>query len=198
MRFSVGLIAGLFFSLGVCAQDERRPLQINSELFDVGIMTGVMSIQDFPAEFLIGANITFKASEDFFLQYNYLQSDVGESSFETNEAGVLFAIGNDRTFKHYDVLIGYNLFQGEFFSSNPDKSAHLSALYVVAGIGDTRLGDEENFSYTVGLGYQIEFFRKYIVRLDYRDHIYSTTILVGGEEDTAHSTQMSLGLGYLF
>lgn len=197
MRLSVSLIAGLFFSVGVYAQAERRPLEINSELFDVGLVTGVMSIHDYPGEFLIGANITFKASEDFFLQYNYVQADIGFSAFEDGEAGVILALGDDRTFKHYDLLLGYNLFQGEFFASG-SGDAYLSALYLVTGIGDTHIGDEENFSYTLGVGYQIEFFRKIVMRFDYRNYIYSTSIGLGDEEETARSSQFSVGAGYLF
>ncbi len=169
-------------------------LKANSELFDAGIVAGVMNIEDFPAEFLIGANITFKASEDFFIQYNYVQSDVPESPFE--EGSVTFAIGNDRKYEHYDLLIGYNLFQGEFFVGDGDP--HYTSLYFVGGIGDTSLGDEENFSYTLGLGYQIEFRRKYVLRFDYRNYLYESSLIVAGDKTTTNNVQMSIGLGYLF
>ncbi|MFL0802846.1 MAG: outer membrane beta-barrel domain-containing protein [Agarilytica sp.] len=169
-------------------------LNVNSELFDVSLVAGVINLEDFPAEYVIGANVTFKASEDFFLQYNYVQADVSKSSFEEADSSNVFAF--DRSFSHYDLLLGYNLFQGEFFGAG--DSAHLSALYTVGGIGYTDFGGEENFTYTIGVGYQIEFSRKYVLRLDYRDYIYQTSLIIGDEEKTVHNNQFSVGLGYLF
>lgn len=197
-RWFLWFCLALGMGMGASAQkgNDREQSRINSELFDIGVFTGVINIQDFPAEFVIGANITFKASEDFFLQYNYLQSDVSESSFEKNPGFPTLDLGDERVFEHYDLLVGYNIFQGEFFTSG-DK-AHLSSLYVVGGIGDTDFGGEENFTYTLGLGYQIEFVRRYLVRFDYRDYFYRSSLVVGSEEDTVHNTQVSVGLGYLF
>ena len=100
---------------------------INNEVFELGVFAGIINIEDFGSEFVPGISATFRASEDFFIQYNYLQTDVSPSSYENNQ-GKLFD-GDDRTFKHYDLLIGYNLFQGEFFPSPP--KANLSSLYVV-------------------------------------------------------------------
>lgn len=189
-------------SLSVCAlfvgaeNANAGELKVNSELFDVGLTAGIINLEDFPAEFLVGASVTFRASESFFLQYNYVQSDISRSSIEKNQGSQDYALGDDRSFKHYDLLLGYNLFQGEFFAG--EGAAHLSSLYVVGGIGNTDFGSEENFSYTLGLGYQVEFNRKYVLRLDYRDYIYETALIVGDGEDTVHNTQLSVGLGYLF
>lgn len=174
-------------------------LKVNSELFDIGFTAGVINLEDFPAEFLVGASVTFKASESLFLQYNYVQADISKSSLERdqgNQGNEGFDIGSDRSFTHYDLLVGYNLFQGEFFAGG--GAAHLSSLYVVGGIGNTAFGSEENFSYTLGVGYQIEFNRKYVMRLDYRDYIYESALITGDDEDTVHNTQLSVGLGYLF
>ncbi len=170
-------------------------LNVNSELFDVGLVAGVINIEDFPADYVIGVNATFKASEDFFIQYSYVQADVSKSSFENSPSSNTFGF-DDRSFTHYDLLLGYNIFQGEFFTGA--DSAHLSALYTVGGIGYTDFGGEENFTYTSGVGYQIEFRRKYVLRVDYRDYIYQTSVTVGDEEKKVNNNQFSVGLGYLF
>ncbi len=196
LKFAV-LVTVLASASSVYAQDEKRSkLRVNQELFDVGVFTGVINIENFPAEYVIGANITFKASEDFFLQYNYLQADISESSFEKNPSNPTFDLGDERSFTHYDLLLGYNIFQGEFFAS--EGKAHISNLYVVAGIGDTDFGGEQNFTYTLGMGYQIEFFRRYLVRFDYRDYIYKSSLVIGDVESTVHNNQISVGVGYLF
>ncbi len=184
---SLSVAALLMGAESTCAGE----LKVNSELFDVGLTAGIINLEDFPAEYLIGASVTFKASESFFLQYNYVQADISRS---THEQGGL-EYGVDRSFSHYDLLIGYNLFQGEFFAGEGD--AHLSSLYVVGGIGDTDFGGEENFTYTFGVGYQIEFFRKYVLRVDYRDYLYESAIISGADK-TVQSSQFSVGMGYLF
>ncbi len=190
---SLCLLAGLT-QVAPAAESNGGKLRANSELFDVGFVAGIISIEDFPSEYVVGANLTFKASEDFFLQYNYIQTDVAESNFEKQSTS--FALGDDRSFVHYDLLVGYNVLQGEFFAS--EEKAHLSNLYVVAGVGETELGAENNFTYTLGVGYQVEFFRKYLMRVDYRDYIFETTLIGGGDKNTVHNNQFSVGVGYLF
>ncbi len=185
----VGLCAvSLFLGAESASASE---LKVNSELFDVGLTAGIINLEDFPAEFLVGASVTFKASESFFLQYNYVQADISRSTHE--QGGLVYGV--DRGFSHYDLLVGYNLFQGEFFAGK--GGSHLSSLYVVGGVGDTDFGGEESFTYTFGVGYQIEFFRKYVLRVDYRDYLYKSAI-ISGEDTTVQSNQLSVGMGYLF
>lgn len=167
-------------------------LSIDKEFFAIGVYAGMLSIQDFNSEFALGFEGSFKASEDFFLQFNYLQADASLSSFELSQ-GQLFS-GADRKFTHYDFLLGYNLFQAEFFGSGPDSA--ISALYLVAGAGETEFGGENNFTLTLGTGYQFALNRRYVLRLDYRDHIFKSSLL---EEDAnTHNTQISAGLSFLF
>lgn len=194
--FCVALL--LASGLAFAADDDtekKTGLDIGSELFDIGILFGTINIEDFTSEQVVGLNITFKATEDFFLQYNYVQTEISESSWEVG-ADYNFNLGDDRTFTHYDLLIGYNIFQGEFFAAK--EKSHLSNFYVVAGVGDTDFGGEQNFTYTYGFGYQVEFFRRFLVRADYRDYMFESSLIIGDEEEMLHNTQISLGIGYLF
>lgn len=176
---------------GVQAQAQRE-LKIDKEFFSVGLTTGILSIQDFNSEFFYGLEGSFKASEDFFLQFNFLQADSSPSSYELNQ-GLLFS-GSDRNFTHYDFLVGYNLFQAEFYGDGPGSA--ISALYLVAGAGETEFGGENNFTLTLGTGYQFALNRRYVLRLDYRDHIFKSSLLQ--EDEETHNTQVSVGLSYLF
>lgn len=165
---------------------------MDNEFVDIGVFAGVLNIQDFSSEYTVGANVTFKATEDFFLQFNYLQADTELSSYEKSQ-GQLFS-GDDRTFQHYDLLVGYNLLQAEFLPVA--ASPGYASLYLVGGVGDTAFGGEQSFTYTVGAGYQIAFARNYIVRLDYRDYFYSSNLITEGK--TVHNGSISLGISYLF
>jgi outer membrane beta-barrel protein len=166
---------------------------INNEVFELGVFAGIVNIEDFGSELAPGLSLTFRASEDFFIQYNYLQADVALSAYENSQDP--FFSGNDRTFTHYDLLIGYNIFQGEFFPS-PAK-AKLSALYVVAGVGDTEFGGESSFTYTLGLGYEVALTRHIGVHIDFRNYLYQST-LVSDEKRMVSAAQVSIGTKYLF
>lgn len=174
-------------------QKNSDAFNINNEVFELGVAVGLINIADFNSEVTGGLSATFRASEDFFLQYNFLQAKASSSSYELSQ-GKWFD-GSDRTFRHYDLLVGYNLYQGEFFASG--SNARLSALYVVGGVGDTRFGGEDSFTYTLGLGYQVAITRRFIARVDYRSYIYSST-LIADEKKTVTSTQFSSGLSFLF
>lgn len=175
------------------SQKSDDAFNINNEVFELGVAMGMINIADFNGEATAGLSATFRASEDFFLQYNLLQAKASSSSYELSQ-GKLFS-GSDRIFRHYDLLVGYNLYQGEFFSSKSD--ARLSALYLVGGVGDTQFGGEDSFTYTVGLGYQVAITRRFIARVDYRSYIYSST-LIADEKKTVTSTQFSSALSFLF
>ncbi|MCW8876378.1 MAG: outer membrane beta-barrel domain-containing protein [Kangiellaceae bacterium] len=166
--------------------------KINTEYFDIGVFTGVINIEDFTSELVTGISATFNANENYFVQFNYLQADASLSSFEESQ-GQLFS-GSDRTFSHFDFLVGYNLFQGEHFFS--DTTAKLSSLYLVTGVGDTEFGGEGSFTYTIGMGYQVNLQREIILKLDFRDYIYKTNLI--GEDKSTHNTQLSVGLTYSF
>lgn len=197
MRLLVKTIIFCSFAFSQAALSDGGKLDVNNEQFDIGVTFGTLSVEDFPTEPILGINATFKASEDFFIQYNYFETKLGESSFEANDAFPVLGIGDSRKFSHFDLLLGYSLFQGEFFAAKSNTGAHLSALNLVAGIGDTHLGLEENFTVTLGFGYQIEFYRRVVLRFDYRNHSYETTIIDGQNKERANTTQMSMGLSWL-
>jgi outer membrane beta-barrel protein len=194
--FLNAFIAILFVAFGstVKAQNNSSSASIKSEFFELGINIGMVNIEDFGNEFAIGAGVTFRATEDFFLQANYMQTDSVALSTAETEGPTVFVSEGDRDFKHYDLLLGVNIFQGEFFVS--EAKANLSALYGLIGVGETEFGGESNFSYTLGMGYQIAFNRRYIVRFDIRDYIYDSSLIA--EDTSTHNFHISTGISYLF
>lgn len=191
----IAALAGLVAAPVASAQvtETSAEHRIDSEVFDLGVTAGVVNIADFNGEWALGLSATFQASESFFLQYNFLQADSSPSAYE-NSQGLLFD-GGDRNFRHYDLLVGYKLFQGEFFAA--EGAARLSSLYLVGGAGETRFGGEENFTTTVGVGYEVAITRDVLVRLDYRAYLYDSS-LVADEERSVTSSQLSAGVSYLF
>lgn len=177
----------------VQAQEQPQNIRIDQDVFELGLFTGIINIGDFGSEWAVGISAVFQASEDFFLQYNYMQADTDLSAFEQSQ-GAYFS-GDDRTFSHYDLLVGYKIFQGEMYPG--EGKENLSSLYLVGGVGDTQFGDEESFTYTLGIGYQIALSRRYVLHADYRNYIYESS-LIRSEETTTTNGQFSVGINYLF
>ena len=196
--YLLGCLLSLGFSPLVAAQLDKpvsgTAKSIDNEYFEVGVYTGLINLQDFSSEFAYGANVSFKATEDFFLQFNYLRADVALSSFEKQSAVGQYFDGDDRTYSHYDLLLGFNILQGEFFFR--EGKANLSTLYLVGGVGDTKFGEEASFTYTLGAGYEVSFSRRFVMRFDYRNFIYNSNLI--DQDNTTRNGLLSVGLGYLF
>ena len=182
--------------------NEADSLNINNEIFELGIFGGIINIENFTSEFAQGISATFRASEDYFIQYNFLQADVALTAIESSSfiegtqiPALKYDLGKDRKFTHYDLLVGYNLFQGEFFPSS--SKANLSTLYVIAGVGNTEFGRESSMTYTVGIGYQIALNRRFGLHIDFRDYIYRSG-LVTEKSNTVSVTQISTGIKFSF
>jgi outer membrane beta-barrel protein len=174
--------------------EQKTAIDIDNEVFELGVFAGVLNIEDFGSQFFApGISAKFRASEDFFIEYNYLKATVTPSSYENSQGK--FISGDDRTFKHYDLLVGYNLFQGEFFPTT-DK-ANLSTFYLVAGVGDTEFGGEANMTYTLGLGYEVALTRSILFHFDFKDYIYKSNLVLDKERSVS-ATQISTGLKYAF
>jgi outer membrane beta-barrel protein len=172
--------------------DSNGMSDINNEVFELGVFVGIVNIEDFSSEIAPGISATFRASEDYFIQYNFLTTDVSLSSYEKSQGSFT---SSDRSFVHYDLLVGYNFFQGEFFTSG--TKAGLSTLYLVAGVGNTKFGGESNFTYTIGAGYEVALTRHLSINFDFRDYIYESN-LIYTNETAVNSTQISAGVKYSF
>ena len=167
-------------------------LDVNNEYFEISVTTGVISIQDFNSELSLGLAATFNATENFFLQYNYMQATTSETPYEADNTP--YFSGKDRTFTYYDLLLGYNLFQGEVFRG--ESKAQLSTLYGVLGAGNTTFGGESAFTTVIGAGYKFGLTRKINVNIDLRDYIFKTGL--ADQETRTHNTHLSFGLGYMW
>lgn len=193
---SLALIAGVTTASASFAQENSASgalSNVNNEIFSLGVSVGMLNVEDFTSEFVPTLSATFRASEDFFLQANYLRADISKSSYETTQSS-LFS-GDDRRFTHYDFLFGYNLFQSEFYFAS--EKAALANLYVVSGIGDTEFGGESSFTYTLGIGYEMAVSRHLGFYVDFRDYIYQST-LVSDEKRSVNTTHIGLGAKFQF
>lgn len=167
------------------------PLSIDSEFFELGVNTGILDVEDFTSEITVGLYANFRATENFFLQSNFFQTDVSYSSVEKGPQG---PFTGDRQYRHFNLLLGYNLFQGEIFKG---KHVGLSSFYLLGGVGDTEFMDESNFTYVYGFGYQMALSRRLNLRIDYQNYQYDS-IVIDQLENTVNNSHFFVGVSWLF
>jgi outer membrane beta-barrel protein len=172
---------------------EVSEADIDNEFFE--LFAGVLDIDNFGSEPVYGINASLHATEDFFLQANYGVSKAGNTSFEDlSGENVRLLTDSERDYTYYDLLVGYNIFPGEVFMTS--KLTFNSAYYLVAGVGNTNFGGEDNFTTTLGTGYRIVLRDWLTWHIDFRDHIFRSDIL--NESDTTHNIELSTGASFFF
>lgn len=175
---------------------DRRSIDefdIDSENIEIGIFGGVIGIEDFGSDTLVGARIGYHINENFFLEASYGQSTAGETSFEVLSGGAQFLTEEERDYVYYDISVGYN-FNGEVFVT--DSLVFNTDFFVTLGAGNTDFAGDERFTVSAGVGYRILVTDYLSVRIDVRDHIFNSDII--GEEKSVHNLSGALSLTVFF
>lgn len=175
---------------------ERRTIdidKIDTEDFEIGAYVGLLSVEDFGANMVIGARVAYHVTEDVFFEAAYGKSDTTESAYEQLSGGALALSDDERALTYYNVSIGYNLFLGEAFIGK--NWAFNTALYVIGGVGNTSFGGDDRFTINVGAGYRFLVTDWLAVHIDVRDHIFDNDLLV---PKTTHNLETHGGVTVFF
>lgn len=175
---------------------ERRSIDefdIDSENVEIGIFAGVIGIEDFGSDTLLGARIGYHINENFVIEGSYGQATAGETSFEVLSGGAPFLTEEQRDYVYYDISVGYN-FNGEVFVT--DSFVFNTDFFVMLGAGNTDFAGDERFTVSAGAGYRILVTDYLSVRIDVRDHIFNSDII--GQEKSVHNLSGALSLTVFF
>ena len=176
---------------------ERRKIRqprIDTENFELGAYSGLMSVEDFGSGTVYGARLAYHITEGLFAEATYGQTTAGRTSFETLSGAVELLTPSQRRFRYYDLSVGYNVLPGEAFVGR--NRAFSTALYVMAGAGSTEFAGDSRFTLSFGAGYRVLLTDWLSAHLLVRDHIFRTDLL--GESKTVHNIEFTLGLGFFF
>jgi outer membrane beta-barrel protein len=205
-------LAGLLFAVGaVRASDliehdngsviepelQRRTIteaDIDSEDFEAGAYAGVMSIEDFGTNFVYGVRASYHITEDFFVEAAYGRTEANETSYETLSGGAKLLTDSERKFDYYNISLGYNLFPGEAFIGG--GHAFNTALYVIAGVGNTEFADDSHFTVNGGAGYRFLLTDWMALHVDVRDYIFKSDLF--GNDKTTNNLEFTGGLTFFF
>lgn len=176
---------------------ERREIvkpKIDTEDFEVGVYGGLMSVEDFGVNTVVGATFAYHFSESLFAEATYGQTDTEETSFERLSGAAQLLTEDERQFTYYNASIGWNIFPGETFVTR-NRSFNQS-FYLIGGLGSTQFGGDDLFTINFGAGYRLLINDILALRLDFRDHVFDTDLL--GEAKTAHNLAAHLGFTFFF
>jgi len=176
---------------------ERRTIteaDIDSEDFEAGAFVGVMSIEDFGSNVVYGARLAYHITEDFFTEAAIGHTKADKTSFENLSGGADILSDSQRELTYYNISLGYNILPGETFIGK--GHAYNSALYVIAGIGNTDFADDNHFTVNVGAGYRFLLNDWIALRVDFRDHIFDSDLL--GKDKTLHNLEATGGISFFF
>lgn len=176
---------------------ERRQLSvddIDSENFEIGAYFGIISIEDFDSEIVIGARLAYHFSESLFFEASYGESEGDLTSYEEISGGPPLFNDSDRDYSYYNLSVGWNIFPGEVFIG--DSYAFKSDFYLIAGAGSTSFLGDDWFTATFGAGYRLLLTDWFAWRLDVRDHIFDRDSF--GEDTTTNNIEFTTGISFFF
>jgi outer membrane beta-barrel protein len=172
---------------------ELKEAKIDSEDFELGLFIGSLFVEDFNSALVYGASFAYHVNEDIFLEAVYGRSEVGKTSFEELSGDIEVLSDADRDYAYYNVAVAYNLLPGEVFIG---AKAFNSALYLIAGVGNTDFAGAQRFTINFGVGYRFFVNDWLALRLDFRDHVFDIDVL--GEDKTTHNFEARAGLSFFF
>lgn len=181
----------------VVREPERREVKvddIDTENWEVGVLAGALSVEDFGTNSLYGVRLAYHITEDLFIEGAYARSRLGQTSFERLSGGAQLLTDDQRDLTYYNVSVGWNLFPGESFLAR--NWAFKGGLYLIAGAGSTEFGGDDRFTINGGVGYRLIATDWLAVRVDVRDHVFKSDLL--GESETRHNFEFSTGITVFF
>jgi len=168
--------------------------KIESNNFQVIASMGLLSIEDFETNALVGLKASYQLSESFFINTEFGQSSAGTSSAEVLLPGTTILSDDEKDYTYYIIGLGYDLFPGEVFMT--DKTTFNTAFYLYVGTGNTEFAGSDHFTLSFGAGFRIVPSNHFSFSLDIRDHTFNIDVL--GTDKLSNNIEISLGLGMYF
>ena len=180
----------------VVPQVDRRDVKlprIPSNDFEIGLLAGTYATQNFGSSAVGGVRLGYHITEDFFVEGVYAQTKVSDEMFRQILPGGVFTEQKQKL-TYYNVSVGYNLLPGEvFFGKNVAKA---SAMYIIGGVGSTKLADQSHQTFNLGVGMRVFLKDWAALQVDMRDHIFSLDLL--GKRQSTQNLELTAGVTFFF
>ncbi len=184
----------------VVPQVERRDVPLPrfpSKDVEIGLFVGTYSAQNFGAKAVAGERLGYHLSEDIFVEAAYGQSKVSDEWLREVFGGVGVFPEPSQTLKYLNLSAGYNVLPGEVFLGS--RRAKATALYLIGGVGSTRLAEQRRQTINVGVGLRLLLAERWALRLDVRDHVFSYDLLGAGQNSkSTQNLELTAGFSHFF
>ena len=175
---------------------ERRTIKIpkiDTENFEFGAYTGQYNMEDFGSNDVTGFRIAYHITERAFIEGAFGSTEVSDTTYRSILPGGLFP-NQVETLEYSYVIVGYNLFPGEFFPI--EGVAWSSDFYIVAGAGNTSFVNKDHSTSILGGGFRILPKDWLAIHMDARRHSFESDIT--GTTKVIHNIEITLGLSIYF
>lgn len=180
----------------IVPQVERRELKLSripSNDFELGLLAGTFSTQNFGSSVVAGVRLGYHITEDYFVEAVYGRTKVSDESFRQVLPGGVFPHTSE-PLSYYNLSAGINVLPGEVFLGR--KWARASALYLIAGVGNTSLNRQRLQTVNFGVGLRA-FLKDWVaLQVDMRDHMFSLDLL--GKRQKTQNLELTGGLTFFF
>jgi outer membrane beta-barrel protein len=172
---------------------EVKVLHIPSNDFEFGLFTGTYSTQYFGSDLVGGVRLGYHITEDFFAEAVYGNTRVTDEVFRQILPSGVFP-NQEEKLSYYDLSFGINVLPGEVFFWK--TTARPSALYLIAGLGTTKLVNQRHFTANAGFGVRVWLANWAALQVDMRDHIFSLDVL--GQQRSTQNLEFTGGVTFFF
>jgi outer membrane beta-barrel protein len=178
-------------------QVERREIKepkIDTEDIEVGVFGGLLSVEDFGVNPVLGARAAYHISEDIFVEAAIGQSTTTKTSYERLSGASELLTADERKLSYYNLSLGYNVLPGEAFVTA--HHAFNTALYIIAGVGSTHFAGDDRFTVNLGSGYRFLATDWLAIHGDVRDHLFDMDLF--GSKQKTNNIEITLGATAFF
>jgi len=178
-------------------QLERRDVKvphINADDIEVGIYSGILSMENFSAESVKGVRLAYHVTEDLFFEGAYARSTISDEFFRSRAFPITGFDNQDEDLTYYNLSLGFNVLPGEIFIGH--RWAMASAFYIIGGIGTTTFANENYATFNYGGGYRILLTDWLAMHIDMRDYVFDSDLL--GQNTRTNNFEATVGISLFF
>jgi outer membrane beta-barrel protein len=165
--------------------------KIDTEYLEIGPFYGVYATDGFGASGVYGLRLAYHLTEDVFFEGSFGMTQIDQSAFRRVTGRNLVS---DEDLTYWNVDAAYNLFPGQIFLTR-GRTLN-STLYLIGGLGQTTMDQQERFTFNVGTGIKVYLTDWLDIRVDFRVHAFETDIT--GEQEMNNNLEGTAALALFF